>query len=327
MEIALDIRLAMYDGMVRARYFEKRAYDLFMQGLVKGTTHLGLGQEAVAAGFAVAMQPDDMSYCTYRGHNHTLLRGAPMNALMGELMGRSNGICEAKGGSMHLTDVSKGAMGSYAIVGAHLPVAAGAAWAAQLRGTDQVSVCFFGDGTTNIGAFHESLNMAAVWDLPVVFVCENNLYMEYTAISDVIAVEHPAADRASAYGLEGIVVDGNDADAVYEVAVAAYQRARAGEGPSLIEALTYRHKGHSRADPGKYRPDEEVEEWLKRDPIDIYRERLLSLGVEPAKLDEIEAKAAAEVDAATEASKNAPPPDPAVLLTDVWADGGSSWRN
>ena len=327
MDIPLETRLEMYDGMVRARYFEQKAYDLFMQGLVKGTTHLGLGQEAVAAGFAVAMQPDDMSYCTYRGHNHTLLKGAPMDALMGELMGRSNGICEGKGGSMHLTDISKGAMGSYAIVGAHLPVAAGAAWGAQVRGTDQVSVCFFGDGTTNIGAFHEAVNIAAVWDLPVVFVCENNLYMEYTAIGDVIAVEHPAADRAAAYGLEGIIVDGNDADAVYEVAVAAYARARAGEGPSLIEALTYRHKGHSRADPGKYRPDEEVAEWLQRDPIDIYRERLLALGVPPETLEEIEAKAQAEVDAAVEASKAAPPPDPAVLMTDVWADGGSSWRN
>lgn len=327
MDIPLETRLEMYDGMVRARYFEQRAYDLFMQGLVKGTTHLGLGQEAVAAGFAAAMQPGDMSYCTYRGHNHTLLRGAPMDALMGELMGRSTGICEGKGGSMHLTDVSKGAMGSYAIVGAHLPVAAGAAWAAQLRGTGQVSVCFFGDGTTNIGAFHEAVNIAAVWNLPVVFVCENNLYMEYTAISEVIAVEHPAADRAPAYGLEGIIVDGNDADAVYEVATAAYERARAGSGPSLIEALTYRHKGHSRADPGKYRPDEEVEEWLKRDPIDIYRERLLSLGVAEETLNGMEAAALSEVDAATEASKNAPPPDPAVLLTDVWADGGSSWRN
>jgi pyruvate dehydrogenase E1 component alpha subunit len=151
--------------------------------------------------------------------------------------------------------------------------------------------------------------------------------MEYTAISEVIAVEHPAADRASAYGLEGIIVDGNDADAVYEVATAAYERARSGNGPSLIEALTYRHKGHSRADPGKYRPDEEVEEWLKRDPLDIYRERLLSLGVAEETLNGMEAAALSEVEAATEASKNAPPPDPAVLLTDVWADGGSSWRN
>jgi pyruvate dehydrogenase E1 component alpha subunit len=313
--------------MVRARYFEQRAYDLFMQGLVKGTTHLGLGQEAVAAGFAVAMRPGDMTYCTYRGHNHTLLRGAPMGPMMGELMGRANGICAGKGGSMHLTDIAKGAMGSYAIVGAHLPIAAGSAWAAQVRGTDQVTACFFGDGTTNIGAFHEALNIAAVWSLPVVFVCENNLYMEYTPIGDVIAVEHPAADRAAAYGLERIIVDGNDADAVYEVAVNAFERARRGEGPSLIEALTYRHKGHSRADPGKYRPDEEVEEWLDRDPIKIYRDRLAAFGVAADELDAIEAAALAEVDEATEVSKSASPPDQSILMTDLWADGGSTWRN
>lgn len=312
---------------MRARYFEQRVYDLFMKGLVKGTTHLGLGQEAVAAGFAVAMRPDDMTYCTYRGHNHTLLRGATMDGLMGELMGRSNGICGGKGGSMHLTDTTKGAMGSYAIVGAHLPIAAGAAWAAQVRGTDQVTVCFFGDGTTTIGAFHEALNIAAVWKLPVVFVCENNLYMEYTPISDVIAIEYPAADRASAYGLDRIIVDGNDADAVHEVALEACARARRGDGPSLIEALTYRHKGHSRADPGKYRPDEEVAEWLKRDPVDMYRARLESLDVSSDTLDAIETAALAEVDAATETATSAPPPEASVLMTDVWADGGSSWRN
>ena len=327
MTIDTTTRLTLYRQMVRARYFEKRAYDLFMQGLLKGTTHLGLGQEAVAAGFATAMQSDDMTFCTYRGHNHTLLRGAPMDALMGELLGRANGICAGKGGSMHLTDVTKGAMGSYAIVGAHLPIAAGAAWAAQVRGTDQASVCFFGDGTTNIGAFHEALNIAAVWNLPVVFVCENNLYMEYTPISDVIAVEHPAADRAAAYGLEGIIVDGNDVDAVYETALTALARARRGDGPSLIEAKTYRHGGHSRADPGKYRPDDEVEEWLNRDPIDLYRTRLESLGVESVELDGIEAAATVEIDEATEVSKASPPPDPSILMTEVWADGGSSWRN
>jgi TPP-dependent pyruvate/acetoin dehydrogenase alpha subunit len=320
-------RLDLYSAMIRARYFEKRAYDLFLQGLVKGTTHLGLGQEAVAAGFALAMRADDLTYCTYRGHNHTLLRGAPMAALMGELLGRQNGICGGKGGSMHLTDVTKGAMGSYAIVGAHLPVAAGAAWAAQVRGTNQVSVCFFGDGTTNIGAFHEAVNIAAVWKLPVVFVCENNLYMEYTAIGEVIAVEHPAADRASAYGLDGIIVDGNDVDAVYEVAEAALVRARGGDGPSLIEAKTYRHGGHSRADPGKYRPDAEVAEWFARDPIVLYRARLEDLGIDRADLDGIESAAAAEVDEATEVSKAAPTPAPETLMTNVWADGGSAWRN
>ncbi|NIA24085.1 MAG: pyruvate dehydrogenase (acetyl-transferring) E1 component subunit alpha [Gammaproteobacteria bacterium] len=328
-DIAIEAttQLSLYTAMVRARYFEKRAYDLFLQGLVKGTTHLGLGQEAVAAGFAQAMQAGDMTYCTYRGHNHTLLRGAPMSALMGELLGRANGICDGKGGSMHLTDVSVGAMGSYAIVGAHLPIAAGAAWAAKVRGTSQVSVCFFGDGTTNIGAFHEALNIASVWKLPVVFVCENNLYMEYTPIADVTAVPNPAADRAPAYGLEGTIVDGNDVEAVYATALAAITRARSGEGPALIEAKTYRHGGHSRADPGKYRPEEEVQAWMARDPIVTYRTLLEKRGINTGRLDRIEQAATNEVDNATELAKRTPVPSPDVLLTDVWADGGSSWRN
>jgi pyruvate dehydrogenase E1 component alpha subunit len=196
-----------------------------------------------------------------------------------------------------------------------------------VRGTGQVSVCFFGDGTTNIGTFHEALNLAAIWSLPVVFVCENNLYMEYTPISAVIPVEYPAADRAAAYGLERIIVDGNDADAVYEIAVSAVERARRGEGPSLVEALTYRHKGHSRADPGKYRPDEEVAAWLTRDPLPLYRARLEGLGFPVSVLDEMERRVLAEVDEATDAVRAASSPDPAALLTDLWANGGSEWRN
>ena len=321
------IRLDMYRMMQEARLFEERVHHLFLEGLVKGTSHLALGQEAVAAGFAAALETDDLVYCTYRGHVHTLLRGAPMEGLMAELLGRSTGICGGKGGSMHLTDVSKGAMGSYAIVGAHIPIAAGAAWAAKERGSGQVVVCFFGDGTTNIGAFHEGLNLAAVWDLPVVFVCENNLYMEYTPIRTVTAVEHPAADRAAAYGLEPIIVDGNDPDAMYEVARRTVDRARRGEGPSLVEAKTYRHGGHSRADPGKYRPDDEVEEWLGRDPIPTLRRRLLDAGVDEAELVEIDRVAGAAVDEATEAAKAAPIPDPSSLETEVFADGGSAWRN
>lgn len=328
-ELAMDrsTLLELYRAMVRARYFEERAYDLFMEGLVKGTTHLGLGQEAIAAGFALAMDEADMTFCTYRGHNHTLLRGASMTGLLGELAGKANGICGAKGGSMHLTDIPNRAMGSYAIVGAHLPIAAGAAWASQVRSDGQVSVCFFGDGTTNIGAFHEALNLAAVWDLPVVFVCENNLYMEYTAISDVIAVEHPAADRASAYGLEPLIVDGNDVVAVYEMATDVIERARRGEGPSLVEAKTYRHKGHSRADPGKYRPDDEVAEWLRRDPISSFRRRLEADGVDISHLTSIENEARSEIDEATTAVREADPPDPETLMTDVWANGSSTWRN
>ena len=322
-----QVRLGMYRMMQEARLFEKRAQDLFLEGLIKGTSHLALGQEAVAAGFAAALQPDDLVYCTYRGHVHTLLRGAPMGALMAELMGRANGICGGKGGSMHLTDVAHGAMGSYAIVGAHMPIAAGAAWAAQERATGQVVVCFFGDGTTNIGAFHEALNLAVVWRLPVVYVCENNLYMEYTAIGDVTAVANPAADRASAYGLEPVVVDGNDVDAVYETAIRLVGRAREGGGPALVEAKTYRQGGHSRADPAKYRPADEVEAWLARDPIPAHRDRLLASGVEADAIDRIERDALELVDRATEEAKAGPFPEPQALGTELWADGGSAWRS
>lgn len=322
-----DTRLALYRLMVEIRQFEKRAYDLFMQSLVKGTSHLSLGQEAIAAAFGVAMQPTDWTFATYRGHAHTLARGASMTGAMAELLGRGNGLMAGKGGSMHLSDAEKGAMGSYAIVGAHLPIACGAAWSAQYRGTDQVAVCFFGDGTTNIGAFHEALNLAAVWKLPVVFVCENNLYMEYTPIGSVTAVPRPAADRASAYGLEPIVVDGNDADVMYAAASSALEKARAAEGPTLIEALTYRHGGHSRADPAKYRPQDEVDSWLARDPVLTYRARLQDNGVDSDVLAKIDADVAAAVDDATEQAKAAAPPGAELMMTQVWADGGSTWRN
>ncbi|MEY9968005.1 TPP-dependent pyruvate/acetoin dehydrogenase alpha subunit [Streptacidiphilus sp. MAP12-16] len=320
-------RLALYRQMVRMRGLEKRAYDLFVQGLVKGTSHLSLGQEAVAAGFGVAMRADDYTFATYRGHAHTLARGVPMTPILAELMGRANGLMAGKGGSMHLTSIPHGMMGSYAIVGAHLPIAAGAAWSAQYRGTQQVAVCFFGDGATNIGAFHEALNLAAVWSLPVVFVCENNVYMEYTRTSEITAVPRPAADRAAAYGLPPVVVDGNDADRVYEAASAALDRARAGEGPSLVEALTYRHGGHSRADPAKYRPAEEVAEWLARDPLPAYRARLLAGGAAETVLAAIEAESQAEVDLATAEAKAGPLPGLELVEQDVWADGGASWRN
>ncbi len=320
-------RLAIYRSLLEIRVVEKRAYDLFLQNLVKGTSHLALGQEAVAAGFGVAMRRDDYTFCTYRGHHHTLARGAPMVGVLGELMGRKCGLMGGKGGSMHLTSVRHGVMGSYAIVGAHLPIAAGAAWSAQYRESGQVAVCFFGDGTTNIGAFHEALNFAVVWKLPVVFVCENNLYMEYTPIADVTAVEHPAAGRAAAYGLPPVIVDGNDADAVYQLAKDSLAAARAGKGPSLIEAKTYRHSGHSRADPAKYRPAGELDEWLKRDPVTLYRTRLLEAGVPEAALREIEGIAQRAVDEATEAAKASPPSPLDVVEQDVWSDGGSAWRN
>ena len=319
--------LGLYRTMTRIRQFEKRAHDLFLQNLVKGTTHLGTGQEAVAAGVAQAMRPDDYTFVTYRGHNHVLARGTPMTPVMAELLGRENGLMRGKGGSMHLLDVSRGVLGSYAIIGAQLVIANGTAWSAQYRGTGQVTVCFFGDGATNIGAFHEALNLAVVWALPVVFVCENNRYMEYTAIETVTAVKQPAADRASAYGLAPQIVDGNDVEAVYTMAGDAIEQARQGGGPSLIEALTYRHGGHSRADPGKYRPAEEVAEWLARDPIPAYRQILVSRGVDEAVLDKIDAEARAAVDQATEEAKAGAEPRPELAFTDVWSDGGWEWRN
>src|ERR1700680_2753015 len=326
-DIGEETRLRLYRVQVEIREAEQRAFDLFLQNLVKGTSHLSLGQEAVAAGFAVAMKPGDLSFCTYRGHAHTLARGVPIEKVLGELMQRDNGLMRGKGGSMHLTSTDHGVMGSYAIIGAHLPIAWGAAWRAQYKETKEVAVCFFGDGTTNIGAFHEALNFAAVWKLPVIFVCENNLYMEYTPISEVTAVEHPAPDRASAYGLERIIVDGNDADAVYRAAITAYDKARAGGGPSLIECMTYRHSGHSRADPAKYRPEGELDRWKERDPIKVYRERLKQFGIADDVIARIDADVLRRVDEATEKCKAAPPPPLDILTTDVYADGGWAWRN
>ena len=326
-DIGEATRLKLFETQVVIREAEQRAYDLFLQNLVKGTSHLSLGQEAVAAGFAVAMKKGDLSFCTYRGHAHTLARGVPVEKVLGELMGRDNGLMRGKGGSMHLTSEEHGVMGSYAIIGAHLPIACGAAWRAQYKGHSDVSVCFFGDGTTNIGAFHEALNFAAVWKLPVIFVCENNLYMEYTPIGEVTAVPSPAGDRASAYGLEKIVIDGNDADVVYREALRAFEKARAGGGPSLIECLTYRYSGHSRADPAKYRPEGELERWKERDPIKIYRERLKQFGIGDAQIDKLVNDVKVMVDDATEKCKAAPIPPMDILTTDVYADGGWAWRN
>jgi pyruvate dehydrogenase E1 component alpha subunit len=319
--------LVWYEQMAIIRQTEKAAYDLFMSGLVKGTTHLAAGHEAVAVGASAALREDDYVFATYRGHHHAIARGATPAECLAELMSRATGLCKAKGGSMHLTKADKGMLGSYAIVGSHLPIAAGAAWSAKLRGTDQVAVAFFGDGATNIGAFHEALNLAAVWKLPVLFMCENNLYMEYTPISAVTSVPNPAADRASAYGLPAVIIDGNDVIKVQETTKIAVDRARSGEGPTIIEALTYRHYGHSRSDPAKYRPADEVERWMRRDPLTVARERLIGMGVDAADIDAIDARVAEAIKGAVQEAKDAPYPDPATALIDVWADGGAAWRN
>jgi TPP-dependent pyruvate/acetoin dehydrogenase alpha subunit len=320
-----DQRLAMHRLMLEIRYFEEAWTRLFHAGK-SGPGHSSIGMEAIAAAFGVQLRPGDSTYATYRGHAHTLARGVPMRGTMAELLGRGTGINGGKGGSMHLTSVEHGMMGSYAIIGAHLPIAAGTALAAKYLGKDDVTVCFFGDGTTNIGAFHEALNLAAVWDLPVVYVCENNLYMEYTAIADVTAVPRPAADRAGAYGLKPIALDGNDPDVMYDAARDAIAKARSGGGPSLIEAVTYRHLGHASSDPGKYRPQEELAEWLARDPIPAYADRLLAAGVDPAVLDAMKQESRAKAEDAATYAVAAPVPDATTVDTNVWADGGSSWR-
>ena len=318
--------LALYEQMAIIRRTEKAVHDLFLAGLVKGTTHLAAGHEAVAVGASAALRPDDYVFATYRGHHHAIARGATPEECLAELMSKATGICRAKGGSMHLTKASSGMLGSYAIVGAHLPLAAGAAWSAKLRGSGQVAVAFFGDGATNIGAFHEALNIAVVWSLPVLFICENNLYMEYTPIGSVTAVANPAADRAAAYGLVGEVIDGNDVVTVTQTVARAAERARDGLGPALIEARTYRHFGHSRTDPATYRPAEELREWLQKDPLDIARSRLSGLGVAVEEVERADQRAEEVVAAAVAAAKAAPGADPAEALTDVWADGGSAWR-
>src|SRR5690242_9774440 len=282
----------MYRQMAVIRRTEKAAYDLFLAGLVKGTTHLATGHEAVAVGTSAALRDDDYVFATYRGHHHAIARGASPEACLAELMQKATGLCKAKGGSMHLTYAEGNMLGSYAIVGAHLPMAVGAAWSAKLRGTGQLAVAFFGDGATNIGAFHEALNLAAVWKLPVLFICENNLYMEYTPIGAVTAVPNPAADRAAAYEIPTELIDGNDVVVVRDAVARAVHGARAGDGPTILEARTYRHFGHSRTDPAKYRPAAEVAEWMARDPLLVTRAQLIAAGVAEKDVDAADERAA-----------------------------------
>lgn len=256
----------LYRDMLLIRSVEDEVERLFFRGLVRGSTHLCQGQEAVAVGACHGLRRGDTMTCTYRGHGAVLAKGAAPERVLAEILGRRGGLCDGQGGSMHLADPSIGAMGSFAIVGANLPIAVGLAWGHQLRGKSEATLTFFGDGSTNIGAFHEAMNLAAVWHLPVVFMCENNLYGEYTPIGHTTPVTH-LVERALAYAMDAEMVDGNDVLAVRAVTERALERARSGGGPTFIEALTYRQKGHSRSDPGRYRPAEEVAHWMERDPI------------------------------------------------------------
>src|SRR5258706_2797780 len=318
--------LALYEQLAVIRRTETAAHDLFLAGLVKGTTHLAAGHEAIAVGASAGLRPDVYVFATCGGHHPAIGRGAPPEECLAELLSKATGLCKARGGSMHLTKASAGMLGSYALVRAPLPLAAGAAWSAKLRGSGQVAVAFFGDGGTNIGAFHEALNIAAVWSLPVLFICENNLYMEYTPIGSVTAVPNPAADRAPAYAIPAEIIDGNDVVIVADAVARAAERARSGAGPTLLEARTYRHFGHSRTDPATYRPPEEVQEWLQRDPLDIARARLAAPGVPVEDAVAADDRANRLGEAAIPAARAAPPPDPSGALTDVWADGGSQLR-
>ena len=319
--------LELFAQMCFLRHFEERTDALYRQGLIHGPVHLGLGQEAIAVGAASVLRPGDYSLGTYRGHAHALARGAPPEAVLAELLGKTGGICGGKGGSMHITSVEHGYYGSYAIVGAHLPIACGLGWASKIRRSGQVTVCFFGDGTTNIGAFHEAVNLAAVWRLPVVFVCENNWYMEYTPIADVIPVALPAADRAAAYGLDRVVVDGNDVTAVRQVIGGAVDAARDGQGPALVEAQTYRLKGHSAADGAAYRPAEEVARWRERDPLLRTRAALTAAGTAAEKLDEIDSRTGSDLAELARQVLGRAAPEPSGAWTDVWSDGSWQWRN
>lgn len=264
---------ALLAQMLRIRLFEDEVKQLFSRSLVRGSTHLCQGQEATVVGVCDALRPGDTMTCTYRGHGAVLAMGAPLDRSFGEILGRAPGLCGGRGGSMHLTDVSVGALGSNAIVGAHLPITVGAAISAQHLGTGAVSLAFLGDGATNIGAFHESLNMAAIWRLPAVFVIENNQYGEYSPLASTTPITR-LADRAASYGMPGVFVDGNDVVAVRAVAEEAVLRARGGEGPTLVEADTYRQAGHSRSDQGLYRPEGEMDRWLARDPIRLLEEAM-----------------------------------------------------
>jgi acetoin:2,6-dichlorophenolindophenol oxidoreductase subunit alpha len=305
--------------MVLIRRYEEHLYRLFLKGLVPGTLHQCQGQEAVAVGVCSALRRDDLIYSTHRPVGHLIAKGASLEAITAEIWGKSTGCVGGKGGQMHLADLAVGAMVSNAVVGANIPIATGSALSFRLQGLDRVAVSFFGDGASNIGAFHEGLNLAAIRDAPVIFICENNLYAASTHVASTTRIVD-IAKRAAVYGMPGVVVDGMDVEAVYAAARAAVARARAGKGPTLIEAKTYRYRGHSRGDPGRYRGRDEYDAWLARDPIEGLRRRLAGVfGVASARLADIEAEAQARVEAAVDFAQRSPDPSPESALEHVFA--------
>jgi len=319
LNLSKEKNIDLYRKMLEIRCFEEKVFELYAQNLVPGTIHLYTGEEAVAVGVCGNLRKDDYITSTHRGHGHCIAKGAQPKRVMAEILGKKTGYCKGKGGSMHIADFKVGMLGATAVVGAGLPIAMGAGLSIKLRRTDNVVACFFGDGASNQGTFHEAINMAAVWKLPVIFVCENNVYAMGTRQSTVMLVKN-VADRAVAYGIPGVAVDGNDVLAVYEAAQKAVEMARKGEGPTLIECKTYRHKGHSRIDPAKYRPKEEVEDWLRNDPIKRFKERLLETNVVmEAEIQQIERKVSAEIEEAAKFAMESSYPAAEEALQDVYA--------
>ncbi|MHC1762633.1 MAG: thiamine pyrophosphate-dependent dehydrogenase E1 component subunit alpha [Negativicutes bacterium] len=314
------LAISFYREMLKIRYFELKAAELFMQGLMAGNIHTCAGQEAAEVGACQALRKTDFITSTHRGHGHCIAKGGQVDIMMAELFGKATGYCKGKGGSMHIVDVSLGILGANGIVGAGMPIATGSALASKIKGTDEVTLAFFGDAASNQGTFHEAINMASAWKLPCVFVCENNKYGVSVCIDRVCNVED-IATRAVAYNIPGIVVDGNDVFAVYEAVKEAVERARSGGGPSLIECKTYRHRGHYEGDPQIYKTPEEVKYWKDRDPIVLLRVKMIDSGMtDAAEADAIEAEVKASIEAAVEFAKQSPYPSTDQVTLDVYAD-------
>jgi len=319
MPIEKEKLIDMLKTMIRIRRFEERVVEKFAAGEILGFVHSYIGQEAVATGACANLRPDDYITSTHRGHGHLIAKGGKTDRMMAELYGKKTGYCKGKGGSMHIADMDIGILGANGIVGAGIPIAGGAALSAQMRGTDQVAICFFGDGACNTTRFHEGINLASIWKLPVVYVIENNMYAEKTPISYACNIPN-LADRAGAYGIPGKTVDGNDVLAVYEAVGEGIARARRGEGPTLIECKTYRWRGHFEGDMQAYKPKEEVEEWMKKDPIPGFRKKLVETGVLTEKeFDEIDQEINEEIEKAVKFAEESPLPAPEETLEDVYA--------
>jgi TPP-dependent pyruvate/acetoin dehydrogenase alpha subunit len=309
----------MLQKMCEVRYFEEKAEDLYTRGLVHGTMHLSIGQEASSVGSIASLEPEDLIIHHHRGHGHTIAKGADITLMMAEFLGKEPGYCRGRGGSMHIADIPGGNLGATGVVGSGIPTAVGIALALQMRRATQVLLAFFGDGAANLGEFHESLNMAAIWRLPVVFICENNQY-GMSGPSKKMAAVQPLSVRAVAYAMPGQTVDGNDVLAVYQVTQAAVKRARAGEGPSLIENYTYRWRGHSKSDRNVYRTQEEIEEWKQRCPIARFKQMLAEANVmKHGELETIDQQAKVTIDRAAEEALTYPEPSPEAMEEEVYA--------